>query len=81
MSIVMIPDALYQQVASEAAEQGQSVEALFRAALERYLEDLADSRLIRDFETRRATGQVEFRSHEDVWAELEEQERRGELPD
>jgi RHH-type transcriptional regulator, rel operon repressor / antitoxin RelB len=79
--IIELPEELRDQAERAAQEQGASVDELVRELLAEYLEELEDLAEARQIVARIESGEARTYSHAEVWARLEEAERRGELPD
>ncbi len=79
-----IPEDLKRRAKSVAALRNESVSDIVRDALEAYiaeaLEEADDVRAVDDIEARLARGEVQIYSNDDVWAEIDALEARGELP-
>ncbi len=79
-----IPDDLKRRAKSVAALRNESISDVVRQALEEYiaeaLEEADDVRAVDDIEARLARGEVRIYSSDDVWAEIDALEARGELP-
>lgn len=82
---IKLPEDLRRRAKAVAALRGETVSDVVREALEAYiaeaLEEAEDVRTVDEIEARLERGEEHLSSHEDVWAEIEALERRGELPD
>ena len=82
--VVKLPQPLRKQAQAVAKLRGETISEIVRAALREYvseaLEDARDLREVMALQARIDTGQDPVFSHEDVWAEIEMLEARGELP-
>jgi len=82
--MVRIPAPLRTQAQAVAKLRGESVSKVVRFALRDYvqgaLEDARDLREVMALDARIDAGQEPVFSHEDVWAEIELLEARGDLP-
>jgi predicted transcriptional regulator len=82
--MVRIPETLRAQAQATAKLRGENVSQVVRLALRDYvqgaLEDARDLREVMALEARIDAGLEPVFSHEDVWAEIEALETRGELP-
>ena len=67
-----------------AALRGEAISDVVRSALERYveeaLEDLEDTRAAREVRAQIDSGEERTYSHEEIWAEIQALEAKGELP-
>jgi hypothetical protein len=82
--VVKLPLPLRTRAQAVAKLRGETVSDVVRAALREYvqeaLEDARDNRELDALEARIAAGLEPTYSHQDVWAEIEAAEARGELP-
>jgi len=82
--VVKLPQPLRKQAQAVAKLRGETISEIVRAALREYvseaLEDARDLREVMALQARIDAGQDPVFSHEDVWAEIEMLEARGELP-
>ena len=81
---VALPEDLRRRARAVAALRGEAISDVVRSALERYveeaLEDLEDTRAARGARARIDSGEERTYSHEEIWAEIEALEAKGELP-
>jgi predicted DNA-binding protein len=81
---VALPEDLRRRARAVAALRGEAISDVVRSALERYveeaLEDLEDTRAAREVRARIDSGEERTYSHEEIWAEIEALEAKGELP-
>ncbi len=81
---ISLPEDLRRRARAVAALRGEGLSEVVRAALERYieesLEDAEDSRSAREIRERIASGQERTYTHDEIWAEIEALEAKGELP-
>jgi predicted DNA-binding protein len=78
---IELPEELRDQAERAAQEQGASVDELVRELLAEYLEELEDIAEARQVLARIESGESKPIPWEEAKAQLEEMERRGELPD
>ncbi|OIO94171.1 MAG: hypothetical protein AUK03_07085 [Anaerolineae bacterium CG2_30_64_16] len=82
--MVKLPIPLRTQAQAVAKLRGETVSEVVRQALRDYvqesLEDARDLREVMALDARIDAGQEPVFSHEDVWAEIELLEARGDLP-
>lgn len=82
--VVKVPETLRKRARAVAALRGETISDVVRTALADYIEraqSAPDDVLFADrVLTRIAEGAPTY-SHEDVWAEIEQREAAGELPD
>ena len=84
---VNIPQEISRRAKARAALEGKTLTDIVRQSLEDYargldlMEEADDIRLVKAIEARLALGQEPVYSHEEVWAEIDRLESKGELPD
>ena len=76
-----LPDTLRQRAEQIVTQRGGTIDDLLQELLEEYLEDIEDVLEAAEIKARIASGEERTYSHDEVWAEIEELERKGELPD
>jgi predicted DNA-binding protein len=77
---IQLPDALRLRAEQIALQRGGTIDDLLQELLEEYLEEIEDVREAADIRSRIASGAERTYSHDEVWAEIEDLERKGELP-
>jgi predicted DNA-binding protein len=84
---VNIPQEISRRAKARAALEGKTLTDVVRQSLEDYargldiMEEADDIRLVKVIEARLAAGQEPVYSHDEIWAEIELLESKGELPD
>lgn len=84
---INIPQEIGRRAKARAALEGKTLTDIVRQSLEEYargldiMEEADDIRLVKAIEARLAAGQEPVYSHEEVWAEIDRLESKGELPD
>jgi predicted transcriptional regulator len=82
--MVKVPARLRKQAQAVAKLRGETVSDVMRAALKEYvqeaLDDARDQRELNALVASLDAGLEPLYSHEEVWAEIEALEARGELP-
>ena len=82
--IIKLPEGLRQRAEDVAVLRGETLSDFIREALEDFiieaLEEAEDERAVREIEAQIARGEEPLYSHEEVWAEIDELEAKGELP-
>ena len=71
---IRLSDSQRDRVENVASQRGETIEELVQEALQTYLEELEDAEIVRDFEARRAAGDVELRDWAEFEAELDAEE-------
>jgi predicted DNA-binding protein len=74
---IQLPDTLRQRAEEVITQRGGTIDDL----LQELLEEIEDVREAIEIKARTASGEERTYSHDEVWAEIEELERKGELPD
>ena len=65
-----VPEEELARYKDYARIQNQSLSAVIRATMMERIEEEYDLKVIENYETQKAAGEVELYSHDDVWAEL-----------
>jgi predicted DNA-binding protein len=84
---INIPQEVSRRAKARAALEGKTLTEIVRQSLEDYargldlMEEADDIRLVKAIEARLEAGQERIYSHEEIWAEIEGLESKGELPD
>ena len=65
-----VPEEELARYKDYARIQNQSLSAVIRATMMGRIEEEYDLKVIENYETQKAAGEVELYSHDDVWAEL-----------
>lgn len=65
-----VPEEELARYKDYARTQNQSLSAVIRATMMERIEEEYDLKVIENYETQKAAGEVELYSHDDVWAEL-----------
>jgi len=84
---INIPQEISRRAKARAALEGKTLTDIVRQSLEDYargldlMEEADDIRLVKAIEARLEAGQEPIYSHDEIWAEIEGLESKGELPD
>ncbi|WP_288766854.1 type II toxin-antitoxin system RelB family antitoxin [uncultured Varibaculum sp.] len=65
-----VPEEELARYKDYARIQNQSLSAVIRTTMMERIEEEYDLKVIENYETQKAAGEVELYSHDDVWAEL-----------
>jgi predicted DNA-binding protein len=77
---IQLPDMLQQRAEEIAAQRGATIDDLLQELLEEYLEEIEDVQEATEIKAHIAAGKKRTYTHDEVWAEITELERKGELP-
>lgn len=77
---IELPDLLRQRAEKVAATRGDTIDDLVQELLEEFLEEIEDIQEAAEIKARINTGEERTYTHDEVWAEIDEMERKGELP-
>lgn len=69
---VIVPKAMHRKAKVLAAAHGHHLSDIVRTAIEEYIEEMEDSELLNQIETRIAAGEARTYTHEEVWAGLDD---------
>lgn len=84
---INIPQEISRRAKARAALEGKTLTDIVRQSLEEYgrgldlLEEADDLRLVKEIEARLETGEERLYIHDQVWAEIDDLESKGALPD
>jgi predicted DNA-binding protein len=84
---INVPQEVSRRAKARAALEGKTLTDIVRQSLEDYargldlMEEADDIRLVKAIEARLEAGQEPIYSHDEIWAEIEALESKGELPD
>lgn len=80
---VLVPDELHRRARAVAALKGDNISNVVREALAEYvteaLQDAEDARAAREILMRVESGEEKTYSHDEIWAEIADLEKKGEL--
>ena len=81
--VVKVPAALREQARAAAVMRGETISEVVRHALAQYIEqaEKEDDLRYADAVLKRIAEGAPMVSHQDVWAEIDQLEAAGELPD
>lgn len=73
---IELPDLLRQCAEKVVATRGDTIDNLVQELLEEYLEDIEDIQEAAEIKARINTGEERTYTHDELWAEIDEMERK-----